>query len=476
MKRIIIVFIACILSLYGSLYCFANEPSKTADLMGDLPLAIKYETADNVRAISTYTSQVQGMLAEQILHLDKLNALYYLGENRGGFSGSSLQRCLQQQFPFEEKAALFQSEVYKGYFAARTAKVLKEYSSSEAFDYAAFARNGRKEFDTYIKTAAVNPKVKERLIAELQAKLADKLTEVEPSKRKAVLEEIFALRLPVNYGRCMDYTYQLFESRVRLQLYSQLLEINRGKLEKLTSNIGMVISYEKNGQLLLQDKDSQSNKKAVHILNAADNGDGFKGLTTLQELIDKRGWVLSFTQESGPTSEFELDKAIEQIYIDDKGFVNLELGKLMDAAQNSESKPAAPSNIQPAASRLKSLELSYSSRTKAAQQLMRELNRYSIYLELKNQNISNYYTRNFEANLSTWKRSLTANLNSFGPAGMADFVTYVKQFELLDRKADKTESERKLIARFRNTDLQFRQTGEGSTWVVDLLYRINQIK
>ncbi|MDF2532440.1 MAG: hypothetical protein K0Q65_2021 [Clostridia bacterium] len=67
-------------------------------------------------------------------------------------------------------------------------------------------------------------------------------------------------------------------------------------------------------------------------------------------------------------------------------------------------------------------------------------------------------------------------LNTFGIGGMADFMAYIKQFELLDRNPDKQSAERILIAKFRNSDIQFRTTEEGSLWITNMLYKIRAIK
>lgn len=446
--------------------------------MEDLPLVVKFEPGENLKYLNQYNLQLQSIIAEQQLNINTLNSIYYLGSKDVPMDGSSLKRCLEWDILLSEGAPLFKSELYKGYFGIRTRKVLEEYKTSEYFNYADFIKTARQDFDSYVKTNVRDEYSREQLAVQLQGKLFDKLIELEPVKRKALLDETLALGTPANNGNAMDCVYQLFESRVRLQMFSQLVELNKQKIQQLNQKIGIVIKTEKKGQLQLQSKDLQSKDKAVQIINVLENEKGYRGLTVLHELFDKKGYKLVFTEEMGSVYEIDLEQAIDAIAISENDFVYIDLEKLFAEKQEikEEISPTNSADKNNQGNQLKPLESLYSNKTKAAKEIIKELNRYSIYLELKNKKISNYYTKSFESGQRLWKKNLESKLNAFGASGMADFMTYIKQFELLDRKTNKLNEEKLLIAKFRNSDLQFKKTEEGSLWITKLLFNFKYMK
>jgi hypothetical protein len=446
--------------------------------MEDLPLTVKFEPAENLKYLNQYNLQLQSIIAEQQLNLNTLISIYYLGSYDVNMAGSSLKRSLEWNIPLLEEAPIFKSDIYKGYFSTRTQKVLEQHKTSEDFNYANFTKTGRQDFDNYIKTALKDENSRIQLITLLQGKLYDKLIELEPAKRKALLDETLALGLPENSSNAIDCIYQLFESRVRLQMFSQMVDINKQKIQHLNQRIGLVITAEKKGQLMLQSKNSQSKDKAVQIMNLLENEEGYRGYAALHELYSKDDYKLIFTEESGSVYEVELEKAIAAITINKNGFVHIDLESLLAEKQDIKEDviPTKPTTSNNNESQLKSLEMLYLNKSKAAKEIVKELNRYSIYLELKDKKISNIYTRSFESKQKVWKKDLESKLNSFGTGGMADFMAYIKQFELLDRKSIKQDKENQLIVKFRNTDIQFRKTEDGSIWISNMLYKVKYMK
>ena len=478
MKKLFLIFTICAFSLYSILLSYADVNNNTVNVMEGLPIATSLESTQNIKYINEYNNSLQAIIAEQSINLNTLNSVYYLGGYGGRFDGGSLKKSFEWDNSFQESAPLFKSDIYKDYYKLRTEKILQKYQTTEVFDYTVFTAAGRQQFDSYIKGTITDQRNMGQLTVLLQGKILDKLIELEPLKRKTLLDETLALGLPINSDINLDYLYQLFESRVRLQMFDQMAETNKEKLEKLSHKIGMVITADKSGNLLLQSKDLQSKGNIVQIINVLQEEEGYRGLNLLQELYGKKNYKLVFNEEKGSSYEIELEKAIDNITIDENGFVNLDLNSLF------EEKPqigANPISEDPTASNvdensLKQLERLYLNKTKAAQEIVKELNRYSIYLELENQNITNLYTRGFEAGLKTWKKNMDNKLSSFGVGGMADFMTYIKQFELLDRSLNKQDKERALIAKFRNSDIQFRTTEEGSIWIINMLYKIRYLK
>ncbi|HYE12096.1 MAG TPA: hypothetical protein VEF53_18145 [Patescibacteria group bacterium] len=473
MKKLFLIFAICTLSLYGILVCYADISSNTFNITEDLPLTARLEPAENLKYINQYNSSLQAIIAEQSINLNTLNSIFYLGSYGGSFDGGSLKRCLEWEQAFKESSPLYKSDLYKGYYKVRTEKVLQKYQTSEAFDYTAFIKAGRQEFDNYIKAPLKDASSIERLMVLLQGKILDKLIELEPLNRKILLDEAFALRLPANNSKSLDYIYQMFESRVRIQLLDQMVKANNQKLDKLNHKIGIVITAKKSGELLLQSADHE-----VQILNVLQGEEGYRGLTLLHELYDKQNYKLIFREKTGNSYEIELEKALNAIAIDESGFVRLDLDSLFVEKQpiSMLTTPIDSSVSKVDEYQLKQLELLYSNKSIAAQEIIKELNRYSIYLELKNKKISNLYTRGFEAGQRVWKKNLDNKLNTFSIGGMADFMSYIKQFELMDRSTDKLNAERILIAKFRNTNLQFRTTEEGSTWIINMLYKIRTME
>lgn len=477
MKKLSLIFILCVLSLFSVLLCYADLQSNAVDIMADLPLAVKFESAESLKSISLYYKQLEAVLAQQRQSLNTLNYIYYLGAYRGSFGGNSLFQAMKWNNDYEENAPLYMHDIYKGYYSLRTEKVLKQYQTSEFFDYTAFVKNGRPEFDSYIKGILGNLNRKEQLMTLMQSKLADKLIDPLPDK-KSMLDEILSLRQAANSSINLDYTYQLFESRVRLQLHQQMVDANKQKLEKLVKNIRIAITSSKKGQLQLQSMDGGSGDKPIQLINVLEGEEGYRGLISLYELVSKDNVKLVFVEESGAISQIKLVEAIDAIAMDENGAVNLNLDMLFDEKQEpiTIETPKDPVPSKSAENHLKAAEQLYASKSKAAQGIIKELNRYSIYLELKDKKISNNYTRSFETKQQQWKKDLEVKLTTFGPGGGADFAAYIKQFELLDRKTIKNEKEKALIAKFRNSDMQFKKTAEGSLWIMKLLYKLKYMQ
>ena len=478
MKKLFLIFALCTLSLYSILFCYADANNKAINILEDLPWITKFEPANNFKYINEYNKSQQSIIAEQGINLNKLNTIYYVGSYKDSFGGGSLEKCLNWDNSFEEDAPLFKSELYKGYYSLRTEKILKQYQSSEIFDYAAFIKTGRQEFDPYIKSAAEDEKVMLQLTILLQEKILEKLIELEPLKRIIVLDETFDLGLPENRSKSLDCLYQMFESRVRLQLFDQMAEINKQKLRRLNLKIGIVITAEKSGELVFRNKDIKSLDNAVQIINVLQQEGRYRGLTLLNELYTKQNHKLFFKEEGGRSHEMELEKAIYAIAIDENGYLHIDLDSLFaEQIQISENTTPTNSTVSNALeNQLNQLELLYSSKTKAASEIVKELNRYSIYLELKDKKISNLYTKGFEAGQKTWKKNLDNKLSTFGIGGTADFIAYIKQFELWDRNLNKQDKVSILIVKFRNSDIQFRTTEEGSIWLTNMLFKIRFMK
>lgn len=473
MKRLALIFVLCILILYSIVFCYADVKNQPLNILEDLPLVTKYEAIDNLKYITVQNNNLQAILAEMTINLNSLNYIYYTGSYVGSFNGSSLQNCLEWDNAFEESSPLLKGEIYKGYYKLRTEKILKQYQNSEYFDYNAFRKVGRQQFDNYIKTVASNQSSKERLTVLLQEKLLDKLVELEPMKKRALMDEVMGLGLQINSSKNLDCLYQVFESRVRLQMFDQMAEMNKQKLQKLINDIRITITSDKSGELLLQSK-----VEKVQIINVLENEKGYRGLTLLHELYGNQNFKLVFKEEDGKYNEIELDEAIKAIAIDENGFLKLDLNKVFsEEHKTNEKKETANKNeSKNSDAELKALELLYTSKTKAAQEIVKELNNYSIYLELKNKSINNLYTRSFESKQKIWKKNLDNKLNTFGIGGMADFMSYIKQFELMDRESSKIAGEKLLIARYRNSDTQFRTTEECSIWLTNMLFKIKYMK
>lgn len=477
MKKLLLIFVLCFVSIFGILYCYADEPVKAVNIMEGLPLAAGYATAEESKLVELYNGELQKLLVEQQLNLNILNSIYYFGTYQGSFQGSSLSRCcLNWTAPARKDSPLFTSEVYQGYFRLRTEKTLQSYQTSGVFNYGTFIKDAKVQFDSYIKTAVKTESAKEQLLLLQQQKLSDKLPQLADKKRKPLLDELMNLRLPANSSKSMEVLYQLFEANVRMELFDKMEALNKQSLEKLAGSVSIIITSEKKGAVELQAPQSQ--EQPVRILNSLIEETGYRGYTKLLQLYDREGTLLSFVEEGKKALTVSTAaEALKAVRLDERGFVSLNLDELI---KNTEAKPETPAVSsalkQEREKQQKALEQLYQSKTKASQEIIKELNRYSIYLDLKNKKISNYYTKSFEEGLSQWKKNLDAKLNAFGTDGAADYVSYIKRFEQLEGIRDKTAEEAKLTARFRNTDLQFKGTSEGMLWILDLLYKTSYTK
>lgn len=473
MRKLIAIFIICTTILYSVMLCYAGEEnSKHIDL---LP-ASRYETKQALEQRSYYMTEGSEVFSEQQQNLDLLEAFYYLGyDYTGSFNGQSLARAMNWSYDYTASAPIFQSEIYKGYYKVRTEKLLNKYSDTRVLDNDAFIKTARQEFDNYIKTTIKNESTRKQLVILLQERLMDKLIELVPSKRKAMLEEIYSLRKPANVGLCNDCIFEVFESQVRTDALSQMLDINKEELAKLAHNVTVCITVERNGTLQLVSEASEGKTEKLQILNIIKDNDSYRGLTSLYELYDKQAQSLIFTDDRDNEYIIDINRVIAAISLNEKGYLLLKLDGLLENSIQTEA--AAAYDQKAAKEQLKALEASYISKASEAKAIIKELNRYSIYLELKNKGISNYFTRRFEAEKKAWKADLDLKLNKFGPGGMADFAVYIKQFALLSRgELGQSERGKLVIARFRNSVIQYRQLDDSSLWITDMLYNIRYMQ
>ncbi len=480
MRKLIAIFIICVTILYGVIVCYAGEENSKQI---ELPLASKYETKQAEEQQNSFMTEVSGVLAEQQLNLNLLECFYYLGyDYTRSFDGKSLDRAMNWSRDYKADAPIYQSEIYKGYYKDRTEKRLKKYSNTYVFDNAAFTKTSRQEFDNYIKATIKNENTRKQLVILLQERLMDKLIELEPSKRKTVLDEIYSLRLPANINLCNDCIYQVFESQVRTEILRQMIDINKEELTKLTHKVAVCITVDRSGTLQLLFEDSEGKIEKLQILNVIKDDDSYRGLSTLYELYSKQDCSLVFTDNDNKEYKVDINKALAAISLDEKGYLQLKLDSLLEQTDtyiegSIQNEPVDTSDKNSSEEQMKVLETSYLSKASEAQVIVKELNRYSMYLELKNNSINNYFTRKFETEKKTWKVSMDQKLNNFGPGGMVDFAAYTKQFVLLSRsELGQSKRGKIVVAKFRNSVVQFRQPNESSLWITEMLYNLKYMK
>lgn len=479
MRKLIAIFIICSTILYGIMLCYADDQGSGPK---DLPLASRYETKQALEELNAFTAEAERILAEQKINLDTLGSLYYLGyDYKSSFDGSSLEDSMNWNGHFEADSPIYKSEVYKGYYKLRTEKPLSRYRSSLSFDYEAFIKSARQEFDSYIKSAVKSEAERTKLVILLQEKLTDKLPELETAERKAALDEIYSLRVLEKAALCNDYIYQVFESRVRTEVLMQMLEINKASLGEFASDIAINISAQTRGSLLIKYKNADGTEAVVQILNTAKDDSSYCGFTVLHEFFGKKESSLVFVDSSGQEHIIEMSRALKAISLNDRRYLQLELDGLLEMKEDAVNSPEITEQTEDKNlkldEQLKDFEALHSRKAAEAQVIIKELNRYSIYLELKSKNIQNSFTRSFEAQNKQWNAAIEARLKNFGPGGMADFASYIKQFVLLSRsELGQTERGRIITARFRNSVVQFRQPNESSLWITDMLYNLKYMK
>lgn len=474
MRKLIVIFVICAAILYSIMLCYAGEEDSKQI---DLPLASKYETKEAQEQLNTFMTEGAGVLTEQQLNLNILEGLNYLGyDYTRSFDGKSLARVMNWSGDYTSAAPIYQSEIYKGYYKIRTEKLLNKYRNTRVFDNAAFVQTARQEFDNYIKATVKNESTRNQLVILLQEKLMDKLIELEPSKRKPVLDEIYSLRLADNAGLCNDYIYQIFERQVRTEALSQMLDINKKELTKLAHNIAVCITTDRSGTLQLQYENSEGEAEKLQILNVIEISDSYRGTISLYELYNKNACSLLFIDSDEQEHKIDINRALAAISLDEEGFLQFKLDgvleeKNIDIGDSTQTETAAANDKMSAEEKLKTLEAVYLSKASEAQSIVKELNLYTMYLELKNKGISNSFTSKFETEKKAWKASLDLKLNKFGAGGMSDFAAYIKQFVLLSRsELGQSERGKIIVAKFRNSVVQFRQPNDSSLWITDILY------
>lgn len=261
-----------------------------------------------------------------------------------------------------------------------------------------------------------------------------------------------------------------------------MIDINKEELTKLTHKVAVCITVDRSGTLQLLFEDSEGKIEKLQILNVIKDDDSYRGLSTLYELYSKQDCSLVFTDNDNKEYKVDINKALAAISLDEKGYLQLKLDSLLEQTDtyiegSIQNEPVDTSDKNSSEEQMKVLETSYLSKASEAQVIVKELNRYSMYLELKNNSINNYFTRKFETEKKTWKVSMDQKLNNFGPGGMVDFAAYTKQFVLLSRsELGQSKRGKIVVAKFRNSVVQFRQPNESSLWITEMLYNLKYMK
>lgn len=476
MKKLFVIFLTCVTVLYSFTGVFALEQGAPGDLFSDLTLIAKYEGPSELKVLQKYSEEVQQIILDRKLNSQMLYSIIYSGSYIGIFDAASLNKSINHRKDLQMDAPLFRSELYNKYYKARTEKLLKTYRASGILDYGAFYKAGRAEFDGFMKTAFKNSQEKDKLFVLLQEKLTDKLIETELTKKKALGEELISLRLPANNKKCLDLLYQFFESRTRLELLREVAEIDRQELIKLTEGVSIVVKGSINGSVGIYSKTPEGKLEVHKLLSEANEQEGYRSTTYMKVFADDT-FTLGFAQDGKPEVIVNADTVLKAIQTDQNGYLVLDIDNLLSMPQpKAPDKPVSVPPNPSQAAELKSLEAAYKAKSKAASTIVKELNRYSMYLELKDQKISNYYTRSFENNQKLWKKDLEAKLDGFGKDGTADFWIYIKRFAVLDKAESKSDSTRQLIAKYRNSDIQFKSPQSGMLWITDMLYELRTAK
>ncbi|MHB1394784.1 MAG: hypothetical protein ACYCYE_17310 [Clostridia bacterium] len=245
MKRLILIVITVLMMLSGMLNCF-SAAADSIGILSDLTLLDQLESQQLMANIEYHSRELEYQYNEGIRITRTLDGygkptsaknqtvkthqlLYALG-----YKGRSI----------DDNSLLFRDDIFIDYYRMRTGSVLEEYKKSGRMDLSAFIGRAKQEFDIFLKEVQKDNSRKNRINLLLQDKLLDKMYSDDLDNKSGYFEKVLALRLVSNTDKRNQSLYELMESRVRLKLLQELVDINRDTMEAYLDELKVIINMD----------------------------------------------------------------------------------------------------------------------------------------------------------------------------------------------------------------------------------------
>jgi tRNA splicing endonuclease len=491
-KKSALLVAALILMLSGMLDCFCAT-NDSIGILSDLTLLDQLENKQLMENIEYYSSELEYQYNDGV-------RIIGLMEGYGKLPNTKPQQIKTHELLYalgykgryiEDTSLIFRDGIFMDYYEMRTAKVLEEYKKSGMLDFSAFIGRGQQEFDIFLKEIQKDDRKRNRVILLLQDKLTDKMFSDDVDNKSGYYGNVLALRSQSNSDKRNQSIYELMESRVRLKLLQELVDINRESIEAYLDKLKVTINNDTSGVFsfrYISDIEERTVLEDSIYMTTANPKD--KLVLSLGRLATVYGKA-TFTDKKADVKIMSRDSIWNKISVGAEGGLEVSLG---ETYINESEMPGydilsiIPDNkrtvdIDELSKRGKILENSSEETQKLAQEITKDLCALSIYRDLKSKGIYNSYTAKFEADEGAWLKKLNKNLNAMnklvvgtGDAGVIGFLRYIRQY--VDYSRDCTDAgfaESRAVLAFRDTVLQFRQVEAGALWITDMLYQIKYL-
>ncbi len=493
MKRWIIVFMAALL-LFPGITDFHISASADSGILSDLELLEQLETADYLKNMENYSTELYSIFnkgSRIIQFIDRF--VEALPEGYLPFEANELQDVLQKKAePSKDNSVLFRDSIFSDYYAIRTEKILEAYEKTGYADIAGFIGRAEKEFGLFMEGLLKDETRAERMILLLQEKLTCNMYYEGLTDKSRYFEQVLALRSEALAEARKRYAYELIESRTRIKLLEELVDINCGMLSERLEKVKVHIRTDTSGILSYQyASDIRKSALDKHLVYLTTGLADYKLLLPLRRLayIQGRPTFAGRNQESMTmtrdsiwksikTGPGGLEVSLEEAYISESDIPGDDIPLLIHDSNVSES-------VEKFFEEGKGLESHSPEVENLAYDITKALSILDHYFQLKEKGISNSLTAKFDKEKDVWSSDfsekldlmnrLTAGLEA-AESGCTGFLGYIYRYVDYSRRC-KAEGmpESKAVLVFREKVLQFREADEGMLWIIDMLYKAEQL-
>lgn len=491
MKRSVIILLIILLMFSGIINCFSASADNTG-IFSDLTLLGQLEDARLLESIEAYSLELDYRFHEGLRIARLMDGFGRKDSIKGQPVGAHelLYALGYKAMSIDDNSLLFRDNIFMDYYRVRTEKVLEEYRKSGNIDFKGFIGSGKNEFDMFLKNIQRDDKKADRIVLLLQDKLIDKMYSEDLKDKKGYFDKVLALRLASGSDRRNQSLYELMESRVRLKLLEELVNINKNALKVRLDSTKVVINADTSGILSFRYiSDIEKHTVLDYTVYMTAGSSDYKLVLPLSRLAalygkgtftDKKGDERIVSRDSiwdkiSAGAEGGLEVSLEEAYINEEALPGYDI-----LAVIPESKAAV--DINQLSEEGKRLESISKEAQKQAHEITRSLYALSSYLDMKDKGISNSLTSGFEAGRRAWLADLDSKLSHMNKlvagskpeeAGPVGFLGYIKQYADHSRQlAAAGLPEDRAVLAFRDTVLQFRQADEGLLWIIDMLYEM----
>ncbi len=481
MKNIykVLIAVAIVLYLLNSISCFVFAEDKEANkVFDDLTDIRNLEASEMYNKLLEYAQSILAMEKEAVKVENTLDSMYYLGYARTSFSISKLNELFEWKvLETQESSPFFKSKEFEDYYKLRLDSFSGDALLKLNLSDKSYTADSTKSFNEYFDKIISDTVVKERLIFLTQDKLLDKLTELGASDSDNYLLNVLLMKKDSNLDSVRRFTYQLYESRIRLALLEKKLEQKIIKLQEKAGRVSMSVFSNVEGALTTE------NGTIIKAFSKVDEG-SYKCIVPFSTIVNTSSYNLKLSLKNKELLSFSNKELSKAIGFDEKGGITLSIEKAIEARSGKEAPIIKDEGSNKQNGELDSYKQFYDTHKNKAEAIISHIMKYSYYSDLKSKNLKNSYVISFESEKTSWKESLKSMLHDFQYSGgsdrgysddknLSDFVLFIRDFVNYNRNESSQSADKsKLIGDFRQNVLSFMKLEEANVWLIDMMYKI----